>query len=375
MRDERLSKLAGTLVNHSIEVQNKEKVMITGNHIAKPLMRELINEVYKAGGIPFVEFRDDEIDVHLAQHASREQAETQLKWYESKLEDIQSFIYIRAEENDATMSELPSSALKLFGDVFKDIDQKMINERKWVLLDYPTPAAAQKAQMGTLSYEDYLFEVCSLDYKRLAEEQKPLFELMEKTDRVRLVSPGTDLSFSILHIPTIASHGKRNIPDGEVFTAPVKDSVNGKISFNTPCTYRGITFQNVTLTFENGKIIHAESDQNEKLNELFDLDEGARYIGEFAIGLHPLIHQPVGNILFDEKIHGSIHFTPGQAYENANNGNESMIHWDMILILREDYGGGEIYFDDRLIQKNGVFVAEELIGLNPENLLNEKERV
>ena len=151
--------------------------------------------------------------------------------------------------------------------------------------------------------------------------------------------------------------------------------MNGKISFNTPCTYRGITFQNVTLTFENGKISHAESDQNEKLNELFDLDEGARYIGEFAIGLHPLIHQPVGNILFDEKIHGSIHFTPGQAYENANNGNESMIHWDMILILREDYGGGEIYFDDRLIQKNGVFVAEELIGLNPENLLNEKERV
>jgi len=324
--------------------------------------------------VPFVELRDDEIDVHLAEFATKEQAEIQKEWYAKQLEDVQSFIHIRAEENDATLSELASDAMKLYGEVFKEIDHKMVNERKWVLLDYPTPAAAQKAKMGTLTYQDYLFEVCSLDYKRMAEKQQPLFDLMEKTDRVRIVAPGKDLSFSILNIPTIASHGKKNIPDGEVFTSPVRESVNGVISFNTPCSYRGITFHNVKLTLEKGKIVHGEADQTDKLNEILNLDEGARYIGEFAIGLNPLINHPVGNTLFDEKINGSIHFTPGQAYDNADNGNRSMIHWDMVLILRNEYGGGELYFDDQLIQKNGVFMTDELLDLNPENL-NQKEAV
>ncbi|MCA0990519.1 aminopeptidase [Pseudalkalibacillus hwajinpoensis] len=374
MRDERLSQLAKTLVHHSIEVKIGERVMVTGHQIAKPLIREIIKEIYAADGVPFVELRDDEIDVHLAEFATKEQAEIQKEWYAKQLEDVQSFIHIRAEENDATLSELASDAMKLYGEVFKEIDHKMVNERKWVLLDYPTPAAAQKAKMGTLTYQDYLFEVCSLDYKRMAEKQQPLFDLMEKTDQVKIIAPGTDLSFSILNIPTIASHGKKNIPDGEVFTSPVKESVNGIISFNTPCSYQGITFHNVKLTLEKGKIVHAEADQTDKLNEILNLDEGARYIGEFAIGLNPLINHPVGNTLFDEKINGSIHFTPGQAYDNADNGNRSMIHWDMVLILRKEFGGGELYFDGQLIQKDGVFVTDDLIDLNPENL-NQKEIV
>lgn len=375
MRDERLVKLANTLVNHSIELKENEKVMITGSVTAKPLMKEIIREVKRVGGLPFLELRDDELMVELVKDSSEKSAEIQRDWLARKLEDLDAFIFVRANENDAEMSGVPSETLQQYGKIIREVNTRIMNERKWVLLNYPTPAAAQKAKMGTEQYEDYLLEVCSVDYENLAEKQKPLVELLGRTDKVRLVAPNTDLTFSIKDIPVIASHGKRNIPDGEVFTSPVKDSVNGTISFNTPCPYRGVTFNNVSLTFKDGKIVDATSDNTEKLNEILDSDEGARYIGEFAIGLNPLINDPVGDILFDEKINGSIHFTPGQAYEDADNGNRSMVHWDMVLIMKEAFGGGEIYFDDQLIQKNGIFQPTELQGLNPDQLLKKEEEV
>jgi aminopeptidase len=155
------------------------------------------------------------------------------------------------------------------------------------------------------------------------------------------------------------------VPDGEVYTAPVKNSVNGKITYNTPSPYQGIFHQQVSFTFKDGKIIEATSDQTDKLNEVLDTDEGARYIGEFALGLNPAIKEPMGNILFDEKIRGSLHFTPGDSYDETENGNSSSVHWDLVLIQRPEYGGGEIYFDDVLIRKDGIFVINELKGLNP----------
>ncbi|MFA7076200.1 MAG: aminopeptidase, partial [Candidatus Izemoplasmatales bacterium] len=190
-----------------------------------------------------------------------------------------------------------------------------------------------------------------------------------KTDKVRIVSPNTDLRFSIKGLNVVPCAGENNIPDGEIFTAPVKDSVNGVIQYNTPSAYRGRVFNDIKLKFKDGKIVEATADDNlDVLEEIFNTDEGARYVGEFAIGVNPKVSTPMTNTLFDEKIAGSIHFTPGNSYDHCPNGNKSSIHWDLVLIQTEAYGGGEIYFDDVLIRKNGIFVIESLKGLNPENL-------
>lgn len=227
---------------------------------------------------------------------------------------------------------------------------------------------AQLANTSTEAFEDFYFDVCNLDYSKMDRAQDPLAELMRNTDKVRIVGPGTDLSFSIKNIGAEKCSGQKNIPDGEVYTAPVRDSVNGTIAYNTPTLYNGVTFENIKFRFENGKIVEATGSDTKRLNEILDADEGARYIGEFAIGFNPYILTPMKDILFDEKIAGSLHFTPGQAYDVTDNGNRSSIHWDLVLIQRPEYGGGEIYFDDRLIRKDGIFVIPELAALNPENL-------
>jgi aminopeptidase len=207
-----------------------------------------------------------------------------------------------------------------------------------------------------------------MDYSKMSHAMDALVDLMNKTDNVKIIAPNTDLSFSIKGIPAIKCDGKINLPDGEVFTAPIKNSVNGKITFNTKSLYAGQTFQDIEFTFENGKIIDCKSDNNKRLTELLDTDEGARFIGEFAIGVNPYINKIMNDVGFDEKINGSIHFAIGEAYEVADNGNKSSIHWDIVLMLKEEFGGGEIYFDDVLISKDGRFVIEELAELNPENL-------
>ncbi len=223
--------------------------------------------------------------------------------------------------------------------------------------------------MSTKAFEEFMFNVtANVDYEKMAQKITPLVELLEKTNKVRIVSPGTDLSFSIKDIPVVPCTGKRNVPDGEVYTSPVRDSVNGKITYNTPSPYFGTTFKNVSLTFKNGKIVEADADKPKEINQIFDTDEGARFVGEFAIGLNPKIAKPMGDILYDEKIAGSIHFTPGDAYKKADNGNKSQIHWDLVLIQTPEYGGGEIYFDDVLVRKDGSFVLSELEGLNQINL-------
>jgi aminopeptidase len=222
--------------------------------------------------------------------------------------------------------------------------------------------------MSKEAFEDFYFNVCNLDYGKMNKAMDALVELMNKTDKVQLIGKDTNLTFSIKDIPAVKCAGEMNIPDGEVFTAPVRDSVNGVITYNTPSPYQGFTFENVKLTFENGKIIDATANDTERINHIFDTDEGARFVGEFAIGVNPYIQHPMQDILFDEKIDGSFHFTPGECYEEAYNGNHSNIHWDMVMIQRPEYGGGEIYFDDVLIRKDGRFVIKELEALNPENL-------
>ncbi|GAA5417851.1 aminopeptidase 2 [Paraliobacillus ryukyuensis] len=368
MRDPRLNELAKLLLTHSLSITEGEKVEVVGSYNAKPLMKELLHEIHTMGAHPFLNIFDDELKRLEAGEAKEEKFQLMNKWNMARYQDIDAFVQIVGEENDAEMIDVAPEQWQMGGRILKPSNDFLIDNRKWVLLNYPTYGAAQKARMSYDKYFDYLIDVCTVDYKKMEKAQQPLKELMDRTDKVRITAEGTDLTFSIKDIGSVMCAGERNIPDGEVYTAPVKDSVNGTITYNTPCPYQGITFNNVALTFENGKIVNATADKTEELNKILDTDDGARFVGEFALGLNPKITEPMGDILFDEKITGSLHFTPGEAYEDADNGNESAVHWDMVLIQRPEYGGGEIYFDDVLIRKDGLFVMEELKGLNPDQL-------
>ncbi len=222
--------------------------------------------------------------------------------------------------------------------------------------------------MSTSDYRNFALEVMNVDYNEMNKKIEPLKRLMEQTDKVRITGKNTDITFSIKGMPIIPCVGDKNIPDGEIYVAPIKDSVNGIITYNTPSPYQGNIYNNVSLTFQDGQIVTATADNDVgDLNKIFNIDEGSRYIGEFSLGLNPKILHPIGDILYDEKIIGSLHFTPGAAYKDSYNGNDSSIHWDMVLIQREEYGGGDIYFDDLLIRHNGMFVLEELKELNYNN--------
>ena len=369
MRDPRIQEIARQLLHHSVQLKKDEKVLIEGHYITKPLLIELVKQTYEIGAYPFVQLMDDEIHKYLAKGYRQEQLKILANWDMKKFEDVDAVIFVIGEENDAELAEIPPENFRLSGEVMKPVIDYYVNHCRWVLLNYPTKSLAQKAGMGTNQFEDFLFDVCTIDYAQMQVAMEPLKLLMEQTDQVRIISPGTDLVFSIQGIPAVMCFGNRNLPDGEVYTAPVKNSVNGTITFNTPCPYHGTTFRDVSLIFKDGKIIEARADQMDKINQILDIDEGARYIGEFALGVNPLIKYPMGDILFDEKICGSLHFTPGMAYQAANNGNVSAIHWDMVLIQRPEFGGGEIYFDNRLIRKDGFFVIPELHGLNPDALM------
>jgi aminopeptidase len=241
---------------------------------------------------------------------------------------------------------------------------------RWVVLRYPTDAFAQSAGMSGEAFEDWFYKVCTVDYSRMGRAMEPLKALMERTDRVRILGPGeTDLSFSIRGIPVVPCSGAMNLPDGEIYTAPVKDSVNGVIAYNTPSIHDGFEYTGIQFVFENGRIVEAAANDSKRINTVLDTDPGARFIGEFAIGLNPYIDRPVNNTLFDEKIRGSIHFTPGNSYDDAYNGNQSSVHWDIVLLQEPGHGGGEIWFDDVLVRKDGRFIPGELQGLNPENLI------
>ena len=369
--DPRIETLAHNLVNYSCRLKEKEKLLIEFKGDApKPLVQALVREVYKAGGKPFVWQRNDTLMREVLKQADDEQLDLMKEADLMVMKAMDAYIGIRGSDNVSELGDLGADAVKRYADRYQTPvhSDERVNRTKWVILRYPNYAMAQLADMSLEGFEEFYFKVCNLDYGKMSRAMDRLVDLMGKTDKVRIKGPGTDLSFSIKDIPVIKCAGEMNIPDGEVFTAPVRESVNGRIAYNCPAVYQGVTYENIVLEFENGRIVKATANDTRRINEVFDTDGGARYVGEFAIGVNPYIQKPMKDTLFDEKIMGSFHFTPGRCYEEASNGNDSAIHWDLVCIQTPAYGGGEIWFDDVLIRKDGVFVLEVLDPLNPRNL-------
>ena len=322
------------------------------------------------GGIPFLNIIDKRLEKEILKGATAEMLDMWAKRDADFMDKMDCYIGIRGGDNSYELCDLPESIMQEYDKRYgiPVHSNRRVAHTRWVILRYPTPSMSQLAGMSTEAFEDYFFDVCCLDYQKMSNAMNPLVDLMNRTDKVRIVAKDTDLTFSIKGIPAIKCDGACNIPDGEVYTAPVKDSVNGVISYNTPSIENGFRFENVRLEFKDGKIVKATANNSEKANAIFNTDEGARYVGEFAIGVNPYVTKSIGDILFDEKISGSIHFTPGCSYDDAPNGNKSAVHWDLVLCQTPEFGGGEIWFDDVLIRKDGRFIIPELFGLNPENV-------
>jgi aminopeptidase len=351
-------------VEYSIRLKRNETVLIEAFDIPDEMTAALIQAARNAGGVPFAQVYHARVNRALALEASDRQLNILASHELARMKKMNAYIAMRGSHNITELADVPAEKMQLIGKKMRPVQDQRVKRTKWVVLRWPTPSMAQLAGVSTEAFEDFFFDVCTLDYRKLQPGMKALKGLMEQTDRVQIKGPDTDLNFSIKGIPAVICGGDRNIPDGEVFTAPVKDSVEGQLTFNAPSIYQGTAFDGIQLSFKRGKIVEASSNETEKLNEILDSDTGARYIGEFSLGFNPRVFQPMRDILFDEKIAGSFHFTPGQAYEEADNGNRSQVHWDMVSIQRPDYGGGEIYFDGKLIRKNGEFLPKQLRSLN-----------
>ncbi len=364
MHDARFDKLAKLLVEYSTQLKRNENVLIEGFDVPDEMVIALVRAARKAGANPFVQIQRARVNREFALGVTDQQLGLLANQELARMKKMDAYIAVRGSHNITELSDVPAAQMKLLAKKMRPVTDQRVKKTKWVVLRWPTASMAQLAGMSTKAFEDFYFDVCTLDYKKLQPGMKALKALMEKTDRVEIKGPGTDLRFSIKGISAIICGGDRNIPDGEVFSCPIKDSVQGHVTFNAPTIYQSIAFDNIRLEFREGKIVKATGNQTQKLNKILDSDPGARYIGEFSLGFNPRVLEPMRDILFDEKIAGSFHFTPGQAYEEADNGNRSQVHWDMVCIQRPDYGGGEIYFDGKLIRRDGKFLPKSLRSLN-----------
>ncbi|HZQ46996.1 MAG TPA: aminopeptidase [Verrucomicrobiae bacterium] len=368
MTDPRYTKLAKLLVEYSTALKKGDRVLLDMIDVPDEFSIELRRAVRAAGATPLIEIRHTRItrEILLGTDARHAALVRDVEMF--RMKRVQAYIAIRGSANASETADVAGERMALYAKTMRPLQNYRVNKTRWVVLRWPTPSMAQGANMSTEAFEKLYFDVCTMDYRKMARAMAPLEKRMKKADRVHLKSPGTNLTFSIKGIGAMMCKGDRNVPDGEVFSCPVKDSVNGHITFNTPTLYAGTKFENVHLEFKEGKIVKATANNTKRLNEILDTDAGARYIGEFSLGFNPYILNPMCDILFDEKIAGSLHFTPGAAYETCDNGNRSAVHWDMVLIQRPEWGGGEVWFDGQLIRKNGMFVPPDLKPLNPANL-------
>lgn len=371
--DERLTKLAESVLKNSVKLKKGDKIYIEAfSSSTKDLFNELIRVAAKMGATPFYMYNDNSFVKNLMSNASPQQVEQYAKWHRSLMDDMDCYVAVRGYDDLFAMSDIPPSKMKAYENIYYGLvhfDSRIPNTR-WCVMRYPNDTMAALSKMSKEKLEDFFFECCLVDYKKMGKAMLPLKKLMDKTDKVRIKGPNTDLSFSIKGLKSVVCDGSMNIPDGEVYTAPVKNSINGHIQFNTDTLYGGTFYSNIYLEFKDGKIVKAESRaNNDKLQKQLQIDEGAKYMGEFAIGVNPYIRKEMLDILFDEKIASSLHMAIGNSYNDETfNGNKSSVHWDLVLIQDKDHGGGEIWFDDKLIRKDGVFVLKELDALNPDKL-------
>lgn len=373
MSDTRHLDLAALLARHSTRVKAGEHVLIEAWDTPEPMLEALIDAIRAEGGHAHLALRSSRLMPALVGAGDVDALACWAACDRHRMERMDCYVGIRGSGNISELSGLSAEAQKTWGrDYLTPVHfEQRVNHTRWVVLRWPNPGMAQLAGMSTREFEAFYFSVCTLDYARMADAVKPLAARMEAADQVRIIGPDdTDLSFSIKGIPVRSCTGEHNIPDGEAFTAPVRDSVEGVLHCNAPTVYNGKAFDDVRLVFKGGRIVEAtaEGAGTEAINQIFDTDEGARYVGEFAIGFNPRILHPMRDILFDEKIAGSFHFTPGRAYDDADNGNRSEIHWDLVTIQRPECGGGEIRFDGETIRRDGVFLPEDLLELNPDRL-------
>ncbi len=362
MLDPRVTKLAELLCTHSCRLGPDDRVLIHAFDIPDEAVAEVVRVAQSKGA---------QVALRLESGVVRRQL--MLGMTEDNVRTIATaYIALRGGANYAEQSDVPVETQQLWTREYTIpvVFGVRVPKTKWVALRWPSPGMAQQASMSTSAFEKFYFDVCTMDYGKMAKAAAPLQDLMNRTDRVRVTAPGTDFTLSIKDIGSVACSGECNIPDGECFSAPVVDSVNGVVQFNTVSLYQGTEFSGIRYVIKDGRIVEASAGANtDKLNKILDTDAGARSFGEFAIGFNPYVLHPMKDTLFDEKIAGSLHFTPGAAYDPpGGNGNKSAVHWDTVLIQRPEYGGGEIYFDDVLVRKDGLFVLPELEALNPENL-------
>lgn len=370
--ENKVSKLATNLLNHSVKLQKGEKILIEmlGTD-CRDLAVELIKQSKEIGAIPLFNIIDYKVLKEMLLNCGVDQMEAYRKYDLIRMQDVDCYIGIRSA-NPKDLDGISKESMEIYNKIYQTpvhLEERVKNTR-WCILRYPNESMAQMTRMSLEEFTEFFYNVCTIDYSKMEKAMEPLKQLLSNTDKVHIIGPGTDLTFSVKGIPAEKYYGTFNIPDGEVATCPTKYSSNGHITYNTETTYNGITFKNIYFELKDGKIIKAEAgDKTKELNEILDTDGGARYIGEFAFGLNPYVERPIGDTLFDEKVKGSFHFTPGTALEESDNGNRSNIHWDIVNIQTPEYGGGEIYFDDVLVRKDGRFVLPELEGLNPENLM------
>lgn len=371
MPDPRWETLAKILIDHSTSLAAGETLLIECFDLDDTtLPRLLVRQAAQKGAYPLVETKDSRILRELIRWGSETQMRTWGGTELHRMEQVQAYIALRGSRNINEMSDVSGEKMNIYNARFlKPVHlERRIKHTKWCVLRIPNASMAQQAGMSTEAFEDFYFDVCNLDYPRLAKALIPLADRMRAAREVHITGPDTDLRFSIEGIPVVPCSGEKNIPDGEVFTAPVRDSVEGHVLFNTPTIYQGTSFDGVRLTFREGRIVSADCSGGDvaKLRRILEADEGAAFVGEWSIGCNPRILDPMRDILFDEKIAGSFHLTPGNAYEEADNGNRSRIHWDLVQIQRSEYGGGTIAFDGVPLRVDGRFVPEELRVLDPE---------
>jgi aminopeptidase len=366
MRDERIEKLANLLVHYSVAIRPGDRVAIRGSSAGAPLLREIYKQVLLAGGHPLMQISLPGLDEVFYQYASDAQLEYIHEPVKHVFEHYDATISVMASENTRSLTQIDPSRMVIADRASEPIFRTFMeraarDEVRWTLTLFPTQAHAQDAEMSLEAYEDFVYNACMPDlndpigyWKRVSAEQERVVEWLKGKQQVRVTAPGTDLTLRIAGRKFINCDCTANVPDGEVFTGPVEDSVNGHVHFTYPTIFGGREVRDVRLWFENGKVVKATAGKNEDfLLKTLDTDEGARYVGEFAIGTNKGIQQFTGEILFDEKIGGSFHMALGASYPETGGVNQSAIHWDMICDLRS---GGEIWVDGELMYQNGKFV-------------------